>query len=132
MLTLPKPAVWPVIHMVNASLALENARIAARCRAEGVFLIQMDGDDALLDPVAAEIRRTIPGLKVGVNYLSLPAELALTRSLALGYDATWTDRSGVRSDGVTDAACLSIAPMLRAHPSHLFRARQRARRASWA
>ena len=85
------PQVWPVIHFDTPASAYRNAAIAAHCGCTGVFLIHMDGLDDQLDPVAVEIKRRHPELKVGINYLTLPAPVALVRSLSLGLDATWTD-----------------------------------------
>jgi uncharacterized protein len=113
------PQVWPVIHLAGRELALKNAAIAARCGAAGVFVISMDGRDDDIDPVAAEIKAEFPDLKVGVNYLTLPASVALIRSMVLGMDATWSDKPGVRSDRITDGA-FETAGLLAARPQHLF------------
>ncbi len=113
------PQVWPVIHLSTPELAFRNADIAQRCGAAGVVLIHMDGQDDAIDPVAFKLKRRHPGLKVGVNYLSLPAPVALVRSLGLGLDATWTDRPGVRSAGA-DESVEAVTPVLRMNPGHLF------------
>jgi len=112
--------VWPVIHLSTPEIAYSNAAIASRCGCSGVFLIHMEGKDDQLDPVAIEIKRRHPDLLVGLNYLSLPAHIALARSLSLGMDATWTDKSGVRSDRVDSMTTNAIEPMLKENPGHLF------------
>ncbi len=96
--------VWPVIHVKDESLALANARIAADSGAYGVFLIQMEGQDHLLDPIARAIRQAAPWLALGVNYLSMDADFAASRALYQGYHACWSDRPGVRSDGTNQTA----------------------------
>lgn len=112
------PEVWPVIHLATPELAFRNAAIAARCGVTGVFVISMDGRDDEIDPVAVEIKSRFPELKVGVNYLTLAASVALVRSMVLGMDATWTDRPGVRSDRISEHA-YELAGLLAARPQHL-------------
>lgn len=111
--------VWPVIHVQSQAQVLANAAIAAAAGVHGVFLIHMDGEDDTLDPLGAVLRARYPELKIGVNYLSLPAPAALEHSLASGFDATWTDKPGVRSDGEAWHVP-ALAARLAAHPKHLF------------
>lgn len=113
------PAVWPVIHLRDDATTRANAELALSAGAEGVFLIHMDGNDAAINPAAAMLRREFPALRLGVNYLTVPARDALDRSLAHGWDATWSDSPGVRSDAVT-ADARAIGAVLKAHPSHAF------------
>ncbi len=101
------PRIWPVIHIENAEQALLNAAIASKNGVHGVFLIQMEGNDEIIDPIAETIRVAYPSLQLGVNYLSLSAEEALKRALARNYHASWSDRPGVRSDMITPAALLN-------------------------
>lgn len=112
--------VWPVIHLDMVDRALINAEIAARCGVAGVFVIHMDGNDDLVDPAASAIKARFPELKVGANYLSLPAAAAVMRSLKLGLDATWSDNPGIRSDGVDDAVDKVLVPLLRLNRTHRF------------
>lgn len=114
------PEVWPVIHLAAPELAYRNAEIAFANGAAGVFVISMDGMDDNIDPVAVELKRRHPGRRVGVNYLTLPAHIALPRSLSLGMDATWADRPGVRSEAVSDKVASAISSVLAANPGHLF------------
>jgi uncharacterized protein len=114
-----KPQVWPVIHVLSPALAVTAAEIAAECACAGVFLISMDGYDQRLDPIAAEIRRHIPAIAIGINYLTLPADRALHRSLGHGYQATWTDDAGLHSSGAEPLAG-QCQLQLKAHPEHLF------------
>jgi hypothetical protein len=83
--------IWPVIHLRDESRTINNARIAAACGCPGVFLISMNGQDAHIDPAAELIRREVPGLKIGINMLTVDPLDAVLHSLARGYDATWSD-----------------------------------------
>jgi len=101
---MPSLRIWPVIHVLDAPAAIANAAIAASAGAYGVFLIQMDGQDHLLDPIGKAIAQEFPSLALGVNYLSMEADFALSRSIRQGYQATWSDKPGVRSDGANAMA----------------------------
>lgn len=114
-----KLQVWPVIHIRSADQALRNAARAEMAGCDGVFLIHMDGDDEAIDPIAEQIRIHHPALPVGVNYLSLGALHGLERSLARGWDATWSDRPGVRSDYLSEEA-KAIGVLLSRHPDHRY------------
>jgi hypothetical protein len=114
-----KPQVWPVIHVLSPALALRAAELAAKCECAGVFLISMDGYDQRLDPIAAEIRTHIPALAIGINYLTLPADRALHRSLEHGYQATWTDDAELHSSGA-GALTRQCERSLKDHAGHLF------------
>jgi len=102
----------PVIHYRSDELALENAQIAFDAGAAGVFLINMNGPDRLLAPVARVIKERWPDKLVGINYLRLGAAEAVTRNIADGLDMTWTDEqltytrldSYVGAERVRDAA----------------------------
>jgi len=98
---------------------MEDIKLAVDAGCNGVFLIQMAGLDEILDPLAHMVKAAFPNILLGVNYLSLPADIALERSLLVGYDATWSDNPGVRSDCVTPIA-LRIAEILRDEPEHMF------------
>ena len=83
--------IWPVIHLIDDKHTIHNAEVAARCGCPGVFLISMSGDDVLLDPAAALIRRKVPSLKVGINMLASGPVDAVIHSIDHGYNATWSD-----------------------------------------
>lgn len=114
------PQVWPVIHLSTPEVAYRNAELAQACGCTGVFIIEMDGHNDAIDPVAFELKRRFPGLNVGVNYLGMPAHFAVVRSLLLGMDATWSDKPGVRSDGVHPMVSAATVPVLQQNPKHLF------------
>lgn len=114
-----KLQVWPVIHIRSGEQALRNAARAEMAGCDGVFLIHMDGEDEAIDPIAEQIRIHHPNLPIGVNYLSMGALHGLERSLARGWDATWSDRPGVRSDELTDEA-KALGVLLARHPDHAY------------
>lgn len=84
--------VWPVIHVRDGLQTLQNTNIAMAAGCHGIMLISMHGDDDILDPIAAHLRIHFPGIRIGVNYLTMKAPDALMRSQSEGYAATWTDR----------------------------------------
>lgn len=111
--------IFPVIHALDFDQCLSNAKIAHEAGTAGVFLIQMDGQDELLDTIGQGIRQALPGLKIGVNYLSMAAFPALERGMGQGWDASWSDNPGVRSEGISDEA-KRISELLAHHPNHLY------------
>jgi hypothetical protein len=115
----PSTRVWPVIHVRDPATALSNAALAAQLGAHGVFLIQMEGNDGRLDPIAKTIKEHYPPLVLGVNYLSMEADFALGRAIRQEYQASWTDNPGVRSDS-THAMGEACADQLRHYPDHEF------------
>lgn len=93
------PEVWPVIHFAEAFRAAANARIVARAGCPGAFLICATLDERrAMDEALPEVREAAPSLKIGVNYPGTSPDGALRRSIEAGFDATWCDSAGVRSD----------------------------------
>lgn len=92
--------VWPVIHVKNYPDSVGAAQLARAHGCAGVFLISMMGYDDELRPTLLCIRKDVPDLLVGANYLGerLPAA-AYLRSQREGFDATWVDWSGCVSGG---------------------------------
>jgi hypothetical protein len=109
---------WPVIHLSSLDLALENARRAVAARAHGVFLIHMDGQDDQVDAAAVMLRQALPQLRVGANFLSLPADEAMARAVRLGLAASWSDSPGIHGDHASELAQRLAARRL-ATPEHL-------------
>ena len=115
-----RTAVWPVVHLdADTTRTMRQVDVAVQAGADGVFLIQMHGHDDLIDPQVALIRTKHPALPLGVNFLSLGARAGVERSLGLGCQASWSDRSCVRGDGC-DPEAAEIAAVLRDHPGHMF------------
>lgn len=91
----------PVIHHIETSLSVEQARLAFELGADGVFLISHHDDDAGLIPLAKQIRQDRPSAWLGINFLSMPLvdafRLAVDSDVRI--DGLWTDRPGVSSEG---------------------------------
>lgn len=93
--------IFPVIHYLNTDLAIEQAHIAKDAGADGVFLINHHGDDAVLGLVATRIKAEHPAFKVGINLLASPPMEAALMASRLGLDMVWADSMGVSSRGLT-------------------------------
>lgn len=111
--------VYPVLHYKTIQQSLDNATTAVNCGCPGVFLISMDGEDDELDQAIMAIKYRFPDLKVGGNYLTLSPLAALKRCLEMEIAATWADKPGVSSRGVT-AEADEIAKLLKENPEHKF------------
>lgn len=116
---LPALKVLPVIHALDVPQCMRNAEIAFDAGADGVFLIQMDGQDEDLELFAVHLKGRWPERFIGVNFLSRGPLEALERSLKLELDATWTDKPGVSGSGVSPQAQM-VGARLMENPSHLF------------
>lgn len=101
-----KIRVWPVIHLQNEELAILNAKMAQNAGAYGVFVIQMNGYDEAVIPIALAIRDACPTLKIGVNLLSMSPSDSLIHAHDATLDAMWSDRPGVTSVGLDDSGML--------------------------
>ncbi len=93
--------VYPVIHYLDRTTAFEQARLAHRVGAQGVFLISHRGRDTELAEVARGVKLALPGFKVGVNLLSRGPVEAIGMALANELDMVWADRMGVDSRGLS-------------------------------
>ncbi|WP_150126609.1 hypothetical protein [Burkholderia cenocepacia] len=114
-----KHTILPVIHYQTDARAVENAERAFDAGCDGVLLISMDGDDEPLGPLAQEVKSRWNDKLVGVNYLTLPANVALQRNLKDGLDLTWTDNAGIHSTGASTLASF-IERQLELAPGHQF------------
>ncbi len=84
--------IYPVIHYQDDSQAILNAAIASKHGCEGVFLIDMNqGDQEPVERCAANIAEIYPNLVVGLNRLGVPAHKSVSKNIALGLRATWSD-----------------------------------------
>ena len=97
----PACRVIPVIHHIEPSLSLEQAKLAFELGADGVFLISHQDDDASLIPLAKQIRQERPTAWLGINFLSmgLPGAFRLVIDSDVRIDGVWSDRPGVSSEG---------------------------------
>lgn len=95
--------VYPVIHYLSDSLSVEQAGIAAAAGADGVFLISHHNDDTPLASLACTIKNKY-SLRVGINYLTQGAHLAIEDAKTYGLDMVWSDTCGISSKGYTETA----------------------------
>jgi hypothetical protein len=87
-----------VIHHLDDATTMRNAAIAADSGFDGVLLIEMEGRDFLLDPVAPLVKAAQPTLIVGTNRLSVGPVEGIRAAVSAGLDAAWSDDPGLRSD----------------------------------
>ncbi len=89
--SIPGPAVFPVIHVLDADQAARNAEVALRHGTQGVFLINHDFPEDELVPVIADVRRRFPELWLGVNFLAVTGRDAFPVLGALANSGTRVD-----------------------------------------
>lgn len=86
-----------VVHAENAAQACRNAEVAAHAGANGVFLIGHRMGARSLIAVYTEVRKHLPGLWIGMNFLCLcPKEAMIV--LPKGAHGLWTDNIGINED----------------------------------
>jgi predicted TIM-barrel enzyme len=96
------PKVYPVIHFLDRDIAFSEAQKALDAGADGIFLINHQGDDMELLSVACAIKVKHPQLPVGVNFLSMTGLDAAIMARKFGLPMVWGDDVGVDSKGLTD------------------------------
>jgi uncharacterized protein len=90
------PVVTPVIHVLSIAQALANLEILRAAGCPGAFLINHDfGRDAFL-PILREVRRAMPDLWLGVNFLAEDGRIGFATLGALAaegyaFQALWAD-----------------------------------------
>jgi predicted TIM-barrel enzyme len=95
--------VFPVIHFRDPATCLEQAELAHREGADGVFLISHQGDDDALVRVAAHVRQRLPEtFRIGINLLSRQATQACQKALEHDLNMVWADHMGVGSGGLSE------------------------------
>ena len=67
----PGPVVTPVIHVLDTAQAMRGVETCARAGAAGVFLINHDFEKERLLPIIREVRKAMPRLWLGVNFLAV-------------------------------------------------------------
>lgn len=93
--------VFPVVHINDHHIAVEQAHVALGLGADGVYLISHGGGrDNVLD-VLNLVRRTAPTSFLGVNLLGQSTESALRRIHEYGLD-TGIFADGLWSDDIMD------------------------------
>lgn len=111
--------IHPVIHYRSLLACMHNVELVAKANCSGVMLIQMDGNDEILDEAVGPIKANFPQLKVGVNRLGTGHLEGLLHNLELGCDATWVDNGHVTSEGPLSLAEVT-RDILKKHPGHRF------------
>lgn len=113
-LTMNTVKVWAVIHHLEESLTLEQAKLASDAGVNGVFLISHDGCDHELPLLAEKIKswsicHVGDNLSVGINLLTEPDPTVVFEIAAvLDLDAVWIDKPGIFA-GEARAPALKLA-----------------------
>lgn len=109
------PAVFPVIHYLDADTAFSEILVARTCGADGVFLISHGNSDVALLGVARLAIREHEGFPIGLNLLSMPCIQAARMAMDVGSTMVWADDMGVGSMGLT-AEGKEMSALSRANP----------------
>lgn len=80
--------VLPVVHVLNLAQAIRNVGVAMDAGADGVFLIGHSMSATELADIYKSVVVAYHGFWIGVNFLDLDLEEALSRGLPL-WDDTW-------------------------------------------
>ena len=96
--------VFPVIHHLDERISIEQAELAFREGADGVFLISHERKNKQLYSPAQIIKSQYPEKIIGFNLLGDEALDALALAVDLGIDALWTDTHGVTSQLISQQA----------------------------
>ncbi|WP_137917197.1 BtpA/SgcQ family protein [Hydrogenophaga sp. 2FB] len=95
--------ILPVLHYLDTETTIAQVHLARKCGADGIFLIDHNGDDDNLLTVASLVKLTFTGFPVGINLLSRSAAYAARSAKDLGLDMVWADSMGVSSAGLTSS-----------------------------
>jgi hypothetical protein len=112
-----------VIHHLDQVTTLRNAEIAAEAGFEGVLLIEMDGEDHLLDEPSKAVKAAHPDMIVGTNRLTAGTRAAILTPHLHGLDASWIDNPGlssVSSDGRPEKIAEALSFAREENPDFLF------------
>lgn len=112
-------SVIPVIHYSSDEQCIRNAERVFEADCEGVFLIEMDGDNRWLTPVARVIKERWPHKIVGINFLGVDPEDAVAANVAAGLDMTWTDIQLTHSHAGPWERAQRIRKVMGLNPGHL-------------
>ena len=92
--------IYPVIHYKDDETTINEAKIAHKAGADGVFLISHLGSNERLIPLAVEIKKLL-GFKVGLNFLGDDAIYTAKIVKDNDLDMVWSDYCGVSSLGLS-------------------------------
>ena len=98
--------VLPVIHHLDENTTLEQAEIAHKCDADGIFLISHFNRDKDLAPIASSIKKLYPqeNFKVGLNLLNTHPLNTFEIVEKYNLDSLWLDTPGINSNGLSRLA----------------------------
>lgn len=109
------PAVFPVIHHLDADTTLSEIMVARACGADGAFLISHHSADRELLAVARRAIHENDDFPIGLNLLSVPCVQAVKMAMDVGSTLVWGDDMGVDSKGLT-ADGRELSALARANP----------------
>jgi len=107
--------IFPVIHYLDAGLALDQLDLAKEEGADGAFLISHDGRDDEMIGVALQAKRGLGDFALGINLLSKKPWFACEVAKQFDLDMVWADRMGVDSSGL-DSSGLALSGFAEIHP----------------
>jgi hypothetical protein len=93
----------PVIHVTDEKQALEQAEIATKAGADGIWLINHEIDATDLWRIFTAVRQHDPGQWIGLNFLDL-SPLEAMHQVTDMVDGLWCDDGGIRESGPTPQA----------------------------
>jgi predicted TIM-barrel enzyme len=112
------PVVTPVIHVLSTTQVLSNLEILRAAGCPGAFLINHDFGRAAFLPILREVRRTMPDLWLGVNFLAEDGRVGFATLGALAaegyaFQALWADDACLdeRRSDQPDAQAIAAARM---------------------
>lgn len=97
-----RPVFLPVVHVISAQQALENARIAIGSGADGIFLINHRIDYPALLAAYYAVQERFPGLWIGLNCLDLG--LAAIAKVPPATKGLWVDNAGISDINISEDA----------------------------
>ena len=106
--------VLPVIHHIDKDTTWEQAEIAYKCGADGIFLISHFNEDLDLPPIAKEISqenwKTPSGkeFKLGLNLLNTHHLNSFDIVKDYDLDYLWLDHAGINSSGISESGKILV------------------------
>ena len=100
----PGPVVLPVIHVLDTEQTTRNIRILIREGAAGCFLINHDFDVETFLPIVRQVRKELPYLWIGLNFLAVTGRDAFPvlgdlQREGFPIDAYWADDARIDEHG---------------------------------
>jgi len=109
----PGPYLFPVIHVLETRQVLDNIQTCADVPVSGFFLINHDfGVDAFL-PIVRDVRRALPDLWLGLNFLAVTGAdafpvLGRLEQEGICIDAYWADDARIDENADTQKEASAI------------------------